>query len=405
MLFSQIKELVTLENVFSKKGRGPIIDKDLSIKKMQSVVVRNGKIMWTGKKEKLPKDFFKAKEILVNSNLYPGFIECHTHSAFLGDRKNEFELRNQGVSYQKIAEQGGGIQATVKATRQGTEKQIAHELHARLNTFLQQGVTTVEVKSGYGLDVKNEIKLLKAINKVSAEFNVIPTFLGAHAIASEYKTSTQHLLNMKELLKKIIDENLSRRIDIFIEKGYFSVNEGREYLLYAKELGFDLCVHADQLTRTGASRMAAQLGARSVEHSICINDKDIADLARSQTTCVLLPNADFYIHCPYPPARKMIDRGVRVALSTDFNPGSSPSQNVQLVGVLARLKMRMTLPEVFAAWTVGAAYALGLEAQKGGLLPHFDADFFSSDASWDAFFYDLKDHLIKNVWLGGKPKV
>jgi imidazolonepropionase len=405
VLFSDIKELMTLKPVHDKKGRGPISEKDLGIELNQCLIVENKKIVWVGKKNKIPKNFFKAKEVVVGENLFPGFIECHTHSAFLGDRKNEFEMRNTGVPYQEIAEKGGGIFSTVRATRKGTEKSIATVIQKRLNTFLKQGVTTVEVKSGYGLDEKNEIKLLKSMDSLRKDFNLVPTFLGAHAIAPEHKTSTIHLQKMKEMLTKIKKNNWSHRVDIFIEKGYFEGEAAQEYLAYAKNLGFDLCIHADQLTRTGAAVLAVRLGAKSTDHNICVTDKDIQVLAKSETTCVLLPSADFYIHCPFPPARKLIDAGARIALSTDFNPGTSPSQSIELVGVLARLKMNMSLPEVFAAWTVGASYALGMEKQKSILSVGYDADFFSSSASWLDFFYDFSAAPVKKVWVSGKQKV
>lgn len=395
---------MTLKNVVAKKARGPLKDADLSVEKMQAMVVQDGKVVWTGKKNKLPKNLFSAKEKKINGNVFPGFIECHTHSAFLGDRKNEFELRNTGVSYQEIAALGGGIYSTVRATSAGSVKQISSALEDKMQKFLEQGVTTVEVKSGYGLETASEMKLLQAMQKTKSGVTIVPTFLGAHAIPKG-QSSTSYLEILKKDLIVIAKKKLARRVDIFIEKGYFGIDESRDYLSYAISLGFDVCIHADQLSRTGATLLAQELGAKSADHSICVSDNDIQKLKSSDTTCVLLPSADFYIHCPFPPARKMIDAGVRVALSTDFNPGTSPSQSVQLVGILARLKMNMTLPEVFAAWTLGAAYALGIEKNQGALLPGYSANFFVSQESWKDFFYDLVSPKILNVWNKGEQKV
>ncbi|MCC6138653.1 MAG: amidohydrolase family protein, partial [Bdellovibrionaceae bacterium] len=234
--------------------------------------------------------------------------------------------------------------------------------------------------------------------------NVVSTFLGAHAIPKN-TTAQEYLNDLKKDLTIIAKKNLAKRVDIFVEKGYFSVAEAKDYLLFAKSLGFEVCIHAEQLSRTGSALLAHEISAQSSDHNICVSDSDIQKIAKSETTYVLLPNADFYIHCPYPPARKMIDAGVRVALSTDFNPGTSPSQSIQLVGVLARLKMNMSLPEVFAAWTVGAAHALGMERERGALLPGYSADFFATDANWSEFFYDLLHPSISKVWVSGEQKV
>lgn len=404
ILFSDIYELMTLKKAAVQKSRGPMDETFLSVEKSQCMLVENGKIVWTGKKAKLPRAHLRAKEKSVGGNVYPGFIESHTHSAFVGDRKNEFELRNTGVSYQEIAKQGGGIYSTVKATHAASVSKIAKNLEKHLQKFLEQGVTTVEVKTGYGLDSASELKLLKAIQTAKTGQRIVPTFLGAHAIPKG-RTSQEYLDSLKQDLVVISKKKLAERVDVFIENGYFSLDESRDYLMFAKSLGFELCIHADQLSRTGATVLAHELHALSADHSICVTDQDIKALASSKTTCVLLPSADLYIHSPFPPARKMIDAGLRVALSTDFNPGTSPSQSVQLVGLLARLKMNMSLPEVFAAWTMGASYALGMENSKGALLPGFDADFFVSESSYTEFFYDLIHPTVSSVWIKGEQKV
>lgn len=404
ILLSNIYELMTLRKAAVQKSRGPMDESYLSIEKSQCMVVGDGKILWTGKKSKVPREFFRAKEKTVNANVFPGFIEAHTHSVFVGDRKKEFELRNTGVTYQEIAKQGGGIYSTVNAVRAASVSNIAKQLDLHLKNFLKQGVTTVEVKTGYGLNSESELKLLKAIKSHKSPIEVVPTFLGAHAIPKEMN-SAAYLAQLKKDLAVIAKKKLATRVDVFIEDGYFSISESREYLMYAKKLGFQLCIHADQLSRTGATVLAGEVGALSADHSICVSDADIKKVAQSKLTCVLLPSADLYIHSPFPPARKMIDAGVRVALSTDFNPGTSPSQSVQLVGMLARLKMNMSLPEVFAAWTVGASYALGLEDRRGVLLPGFDADFFISDSSFVDFFYDLILPHVSSVWIKGVQKV
>lgn len=404
ILYSNIYELLSMDGVLAQRARGSLKEQHLGLKKKQSFVVHQGQIVWTGTKAKLPKAYFSAKEIAIKGNVFPGFVECHTHSLFFGNRRHEFELRNQGVSYQDIAKQGGGIYSTVNATRGATSRQLSQQLETHLECFLKQGVTLTEVKTGYGLSVDEELRLLKIMKSLSKKYKICPTYLAAHAIPRG-KTSQSYLSELKASLTIVSQKKLAQRVDIFIEKNYFSLAEAKDFLQFALAKGFDVCVHADQLTRTGAARLAAELKAKSSDHNICVTSEDIRKIAKTETTCVLLPSADFYIHCPYPPARELIDSGVRVALSTDFNPGTSPSQSVQLVGVLARLKMKMTLPEVFAAWTVGAAYALGVENHQGALCSGYAANFFVSDASWTDFFYDLLNPQISSVWVEGERKV
>lgn len=404
ILFSNIYELMTLQQALVKKARGPFEEEDLSIYKNQCMVVQSGKLVWHGTKKQIPKIFFSADEKKINGNVFPAFIDCHTHSVFLGDRKNEFELRNTGVSYQDISRQGGGITKTVKATGSGTVKELSLQLKLHLDAFLKQGVTTVEVKTGYGKSGIEELKILEAIKRTKTDVQIVPTFLGAHTVPAG-STAQQYLKELKKTLSVVAQKKFAKRVDIFIEQGYYSIEQAEEYLSYAQSLGFDICLHADQLSRTGAALLAKKLNAKSTDHNVCVNEQDIKKLADSDVTCVLLPNADFYIHCPYPPARKMMDKGVRVALSTDFNPGTSPSQSVQLVGLLARLKMNMSLAEVFVAWTLGAAYALGVEKTNGALVSGMEANFFVCEEDWQDFFYDLLRPQISSVWIKGVQKV
>jgi imidazolonepropionase len=403
VLFRDIDELISLENAGRAEGRGPLDESHLSVRKKQVMVCEGKTIVWVGELRKLPKKLFKIKkEVSLKGNVFPGFIDCHTHSVFAGNRRHEFEMRNQGTSYQEIARAGGGILATVKATRKATVKQLEDELRPRLQEFLRQGVTSIEIKSGYGLSVKEEIKILQSIQKTKHPIKRTATFLGAHALSPEFNDYSSYLDDLKRNLKLIFEKKLARRIDIFAEDGYFSVDQAKAYLREAQKIGFDITIHADQLTRTGAGRLAIEVGAFSADHLIRVNESDIRELARSSVTCVLLPASDFYIHCPYPPARQMIDKGCRVALSTDFNPGSSPTQNLQFVGLLARVQMKMSLPEVFSALTVGGAYALGYGKSRGVLAPGYDADFFVSPRDWDQFFYDLNTIPMSSVWIDGK---
>lgn len=403
-LISCHREVMTLSKAQSLSARGAMSFEDLSLQKKMSFVIEESKIVWIGKKSKLPRSLRAQiqKEVNIDGNIFPGFIDCHTHTLFAGDRVAEFELKNKGVSYQTIAQNGGGISHTVQQSRSASDKKINTLLKQRLDLFLNQGVTTVEVKTGYGLNTSSERRFLKILNHLEHSIEVIPTFLGAHAVPSEFSNEDLYLQSLKNDLIEIQKKKLAHRVDIFIEKGFFSSVKARDYLLTAKKMGFDLVIHADQLSLCGGAELAIDLGAVSADHLICIEDQQIQRLSKSEVTGVLLPAADFYSHCPYPPARKMIDSGCRVALATDFNPGTSPTQNIQFVGLLARTMMKMTLPEVFVALTLGAAYALREQNRLGALMPGYQADFFVANKDWDQFFYDLSETSLDSVWKKGK---
>ncbi|MBY0554013.1 imidazolonepropionase [bacterium] len=353
-----------------------------------AMLVDKGIIQWVGLQSKVPKNLKIKKTIdLKNQLVFPSFIECHTHTVFAGSRAEEFEMRNNGVSYLEIAEKGGGIISTVKATRKASSQQLVELTQKRVDEFLKQGVSTLEIKSGYALDLKNEIKTLEILKKIKGP-RIIPTFLGAHARAPEYNSNSEYLEYLaKEVLPVIKKKNLSNRVDIFIENKFFEKAESEKYLKAAADLGFEITIHANQLSVSAGAELALQFMAKSADHMINLNDEIIKSYARSKTVAVLLPTADLYMKCAYPPARKLIDAGVRVALATDYNPGTAPSQDLSLVGLLARLEMKMTLPEVFKAYTIAAAQALGIDAEEGSLEVGKRANFICTESDLSDFFY------------------
>lgn len=367
------------------------------------MIVENGLITWLGPQSKIPKKIkFKKETDLKKSKIFPAFIECHTHSVFAGSRADEFELRNQGVSYLEIAQRGGGILSTMKKTRTASAKELLSSAQKRIDTFLRQGVATVEVKSGYALDLKNEIKTLEVIRKLKGP-RIISTFLGAHAKPPEYDSYAEYLSYLTDkVLPAIKKKKLSSRVDIFIEKNFFEAFESRNYLQRAQELGFHVTVHANQLSLSGGAELALKTGAVSADHVIHLTDATIAQFGKSKTVAVLLPAADLYMKCPYPPARKLIDSGATVALATDFNPGSCPTQDISLVGLLARLEMKMTLSEVFKAYTINAARALGIEQEEGSLVVGKRANFISTEAELSDFFYSAGYMPQHQLFIAGK---
>lgn len=361
-------------------------------------IVKDGLFSWIGPQNKIPKNLkFKKEHDLKNQLVFPSFIESHTHSVFAGSRAEEFELRNTGVSYLEIAQRGGGILSTMKKTRAASAAQLLAKTQAHVNQFLKQGVSTLEIKSGYALDLKNEIKTLQVMQKLKGP-NIIPTFLGAHALPPEFKTHAEYLKYLvNDVLPIVKKKKLSKRVDIFIENKFFEADVSEQYLKKAQDMGFDLTIHANQLSLSGGVDLALKLKALSADHSIHLTDDLIKGFANSKTVAVLLPAADLYMKCAYPPARKLLDAGATVALATDFNPGSCPTQDLSLVGLLARLEMKMTLPEVFTAYTSSAAKALGVFDQEGDIRLGKKANFICTDADLSDFFYSAgqtPNHLL-----------
>ncbi len=368
-----------------------------------AMLVKNGLIEWIGPSTKLSRKIKITKEIdLKNKIVFPSFIECHTHTVFAGSRAEEFELRNNGVSYLEIAARGGGILSTMKATREISAANLLKISQKRVDHFLLQGVSTLEIKSGYALDLKNEIKMLQVMRKLSGP-RIISTFLGAHAKPPEFKTNSEYLKYLaKKVLPEIKKKKLADRVDIFIENKFFEKEESDQYLKVCADLGFKITIHANQLSQSSGADLAMQYKAHSADHVIHLDDNHIQNFARSKTVAVLLPTADLYMKCAYPPARKLIDAGAQVALATDFNPGSCPSQDISLVGVLARLEMKMTLPEVFKAYTIRAAQALGVELDEGALAVGKRANFICTDAGLTDFFYSAGYTPEHQLFIRGK---
>lgn len=388
LLLKNIKDVLTLQGVKKKDGRR-ILKEDLSLLHKISIVC-DSKIRYIGPLNKLPSHYFKKIQNEINLNnhcVLPGLIESHTHTIFAGSRASEFEKRMQGVSYQQIAAEGGGILSTVRATREASKKELLKLGQVRVNQFVKQGVSCLEIKSGYGLELDTELKMLQVAVALKGP-QIVTTFLGAHAKPPEFNSAKDFLNHLeKNVLPVVKRKKLSSRVDIFIESGFFEKLESKSFLNAAKKMGFSIVIHADQLSLSGGSELALELNAASADHVIQLSPKLIKKLAQSSVVCTLLPIADLYMKCNYPPARKLIDAGAKVALATDFNPGTSPSQDLALVGVLSRLEMKMSLPEVIAAYTYNAASALNMQDSKGVLEVNFDADFSCYENEWDQIFY------------------
>ncbi|MBI2711678.1 MAG: imidazolonepropionase [Bdellovibrio sp.] len=380
--------LYTGAGIRKKKGRR-VKDEDLgmipdgaivfSVKRVGKQEVPN-KIEWVGPTKDLPQRFKKIKKTDLRGRraLIPGLIDCHNHLIFGGDRSDEFALRCAGATYQEIAARGGGIQTTVNATRAASAEELERLAVLRLKELYSFGVRTVEIKSGYGLSLESELKVLKLIPKLRRKFpqmQLTATFLGAHAIAKEMSGEDYFDLVLNKMLPEVARLKLADACDIFVDEGYFTVRQARILLTQAKKLGLKIKIHADELGDTGSASLAAEMGALSADHLLKISANGISDLAKSETVAVLLPGTAFYLKAPHAPARKLLDQGAKVALSTDFNPGTCMCLSLPAVMTIAALYLGMSRSEIFAAVTFNAAQALGLEDATGTLEAGKRADF------------------------------
>lgn len=403
-LVGPISQVVTLENLPLK---GPIIDSVLPIISNAGIAFENSKIVavqhWDSLITKYPNA--KITELEGDYLAVPGYIDCHTHICFGGTRARDFALRNAGVSYLEIAQSGGGIWDTVTQTRKCTEEELTQIVAKNANKHLHLGVTTIEVKSGYGLSVDEEIKMLRAIKNgnIETSADLVATCLAAHLKPKDFNGSNEAYLNylVTNLFPVLKSENLTNRIDAFVETSAFSVNEIAPYLQAAKAFNFDITIHADQFT-TGGSEVAVQYGAISADHLEASEDKEIEALANSNTIAVALPGASVGLGCAFAPARKIIDRGGALAIASDWNPGSAPMGDLVCQASILATFEKLTTAEVLAGITFRAAAALNL-FDRGRLIAGNKADFilYSTNDYRDILYYQGSLRPSK-IWKSGK---
>jgi imidazolonepropionase len=352
------------------------------------MLVRDGRIATVGTRSEVEKLIDKDCEVVDAGGrvVLPGFVDAHTHPVFAGTRVNEFEERSQGATYQEIAACGGGIQSTVAATRASTIDELVVAGKRYAGWFLSSGTTTVEAKSGYGLTLEDELKILRAIKRLDTEtaLRYVPTFLGAHSIPAEYKSrrDTYISLIIDEMLPRVAAEKLAEFCDIFCEETVFTKDESREILLGARYHGLELRIHADQLSLSGGAQLAAELHTVTADHLEYTDAAGIAALKSAGVQPVLLPGSVYALGSTrYPAAREMIDAGLAVVLATDFNPGSSPTPSMPMVLSLASTQMKLTPAESITAATINAAYSLNRGEKLGSLEAGKVADFVIHDCN------------------------
>jgi imidazolonepropionase len=384
-------ELVTLAGPARPRVGGEL--RELGIIRDGAMLVKDGRIAAAGPQKEIEK---RAEHVMDAGGrvVMPGFVDAHTHPVFAGNRADEFEMRAEGATYQEIAAAGGGIRSTVRRTRAASEGELAQATARYGEWFLRNGTTTIEAKSGYGLSVDDELKLLRVIRGISP-LRAVPTFLGAHEVPDEFQG------RKAEYLKMVISEmlplaaSLAKFCDVFCEPRVFPVDDARQVMEAAKSHGMGLRMHVDQLENGGGARLAAQVGAATADHLEFTDAGGVQALKDAGVQPVLLPGAVYALGSrKYPDARAMIAAGLGVVLATDFNPGSSPTPSMPMILSLAATQMKMTIAEGITASTINAAYSLGLGAETGSLEVGKSADFV---------IHDCQDHRELGYFFGVEP--
>ena len=412
-------QLVTLAG--PKRPRVGTELSSLGIIRNGGMLIRNGKIERVGPSDEIEKDVGDAEVLDVGGRLVmPGFVDAHTHLVFAGNRLDDFERRSRGETYEQIAKAGGGIWSTVEKTRAASELDLLAQAKKHANWFLRCGTTTVEAKSGYGLTVEDELKILRVMRQLNASRRasdgiresripsiaavridaagteavpeIVPTFLGAHAVPREMSPEEYIEFVITEMLPRITAEKLAEFCDVFCERGYFDIDQTRKILSEGKKLGLSLRGHVDQLTNSGGAKLLADMGANTADHLEQTDEQGIAALKKANVQPVLLPGSVYALGSSrYPRAREMIEAGLAVVLATDFNPGSSPTPSMPMVLSLACTQMKMSPAEAITASTVNAAYSVNRGDRIGSLEPSKLANFVT---------FDCEDYRELAYWFG-----
>jgi imidazolonepropionase len=394
---------------------------DVGLIENGAIAISGGKIAAVGKSDKILREFESEQTIDAKGKVVsPGFVECHTHIVFAGNRLNEFELKIKGADYLEILQNGGGIISTVRQTREASLEDLVEQSRKRLDKMLGLGITTAEVKTGYGLDTETELKMLSAIADLDLihKIDLIPTFLAAHAVPPEFKENSDKYVDLicEEMLPIVTEmrqmEINSKEIfkakpffvDVFCERNAFNLEQSKRVLETAKSLGFKLKAHVDEFTNLGGARMAIELGATSIDHLDAISDEEIELLANSETIGVVTPTVNFNFGShEFADARKLIDSGCAVALSTDYNPGSAPCPSLPNAMAIACRYQKLLPSETFNAATINAAFAVGLGEKIGSIEAGKQADILIFDTKdFREIAYEFGSNLVEKVIKKGK---
>lgn len=406
ILLTHIKELLQVRNEHVDKVSGANMA-SLPLLKNAFLLIENDVIAEYGLMTEL-QDFQIDQKINCNGRVVlPTWCDSHTHIVYAGSREQEFVDRINGLSYEEIANRGGGILNSAKKLNETSEEEIFNQSKKRLEEVISQGTGAVEIKSGYGLSVEGELKMLRVIKRLKENYPlpVKATFLGAHAFPIAFKENHQGYIDLiiNEMLPKIAAENLADYIDAFLETGYFSVDETQQIMEAGKKYGLQAKIHVNQFTAINGIKACVDYDALSVDHLEIVTDEDIEALKNSKTIAVALPSCSFFISIPYTPARKMIDAGLPLALASDFNPGTTPSGNMNLVVATACIKMKMTPEEAINAATINGAYAMGISETHGSITVGKKANLIITKpiSSFYQIPYAFGSDLIEDVIING----
>ena len=409
-VIKNISELIQTENTPRKWVAGKDMSK-LSTIKDSFIEYENGIITsfgsmsdWKGIEDWNNTEIIDAEGGMV----FPSYCDSHTHLVFAASREGEFVDRINGLSYEEIANRGGGILNSAEKLQNATEDELYESAFSRLNKLIQMGTGAIEIKSGYGLTLDAELKMLRVIKRLkeNTELSIKATFLGAHAIPKEYKDNKEGYMNLviDEMLPQVAEEKLADYVDIFCEKGYFTVKDTIRLLEAASKLGIQAKTHVNQFNSIGGVEASVKLGALSVDHLEEMEEQDFEALKNSDCMPTILPSCSFFLGIPYGPAVKMMEKGLPVALATDYNPGSTPSGNMNFVSSLGCIQMKMTPEQVINATTINTAYAMGLEKELGSICIGKKANLFITKeiSSYSYLPYSFGENVIEKVVLNGK---
>ncbi len=411
LLLHNIGQLVTLASNEPGPRRGESLEK-LGIVSGGAIACADGKIVAVGREEDVLSAVDLARggiDVDANGSLVmPGFVDCHTHTVFADYRVEEYEWRVLGTSYEEIAARGGGIAKSVLDLRSMSEEELFARSSRRVEGCIAYGTTTLEIKSGYGLDLKNELKQLRVIKALAGEYPllIVPTFLGAHSVPPEYRGRKDEYIDLivNEMIPAVVENGLAEFIDVFSEKGVFEVHEAERILRAGLAAGLKVRLHADEIHDTGSAELAVEVGAVSADHLTKINDSGMRKLAASDVIAVLLPGTSFGLpSLDFARARRMIESGVAIAIASDFNPGSSPSESMPMMLAIACSHMGMSPAEAITASTYNAACVLGREDVVGSLEPGKRADFIVLDAGdFREIPYRFGINPVRRVFIAGR---
>ena len=410
IVIKNIAELIQTESTPKKWVAGADM-KNISTIKDAFIEIENGIITRFGSMDNWSGiDNWSNTEIIdaEGGMIFPTFCDSHTHLVFAASREEEFVDRIKGLSYQEIAKKGGGILNSAEKLQNATEDELFESALARLNEVIKMGTGAIEIKSGYGLTLESELKILRVIKRLkeASDVTIKATFLGAHALPKEFKDNKDGYMDLviDEMLPKIAKENLADYVDIFCEKGYFTLEDTKRLLEAANKFGIKAKTHVNQFNAIGGVKASVDLGALSVDHLEEMNPEDFDVLLGSNCMPTILPSCSFFLGIPYSPARKMIAKGLPIALASDFNPGSSPSGNMNFVASLGCIKLKMTPEEVINASTINSAYAMGVEKELGSIAIGKKANLFITKpiSSYAYLAYSFGQNIIEKVILNGK---